>query len=33
MVSFARSIKPEEVEAIRQYLIKRANEDKELERK
>lgn len=33
MVSFASAIKPEGAEAIRQYLIKRANEDKELENK
>ncbi len=32
MVSFARSIKPEGAEAIRQYIIKRANEDKALEK-
>jgi alcohol dehydrogenase (cytochrome c)/quinohemoprotein ethanol dehydrogenase len=31
MVSFASAIKPEGAEAIRQYLIKRANEDKVLE--
>lgn len=33
MVSFARSIKPEGAEAIRQYIIKRANEDKALEKR
>ncbi len=33
MVSFARAIKPEGAEAIRQYIIKRANEDKALEGK
>ena len=33
MVSFARSIKPEGAEAIRQYIIMRANEDKALEGK
>lgn len=33
MVSFASAIKPEGAEAIRQYLIKRANEDKALEGK
>lgn len=33
MVSFARSIKPEGAEAIRQYIIMRANEDKALEHK
>lgn len=33
MVSFASAIKPEGAEAIRQYLIKRANEDKALERR
>ena len=31
MVSFAEVVKPEDAEAIRQYLIKRANEDKQLE--
>jgi alcohol dehydrogenase (cytochrome c)/quinohemoprotein ethanol dehydrogenase len=30
MVSFAAALKPDDVEAIRQYLIKRANEDKKL---
>ena len=30
MVSFKAALKPEEVEAVRQYLIKRANEDKAL---
>ena len=30
MVSFKSALKPEDVEAIRQYLIKRANEDKAL---
>ena len=30
MVSFRSALKPEDVEAIRQYLIKRANEDKAL---
>ena len=30
MVSFSSALKPEDVEAIRQYLIKRANEDKAL---
>ena len=33
MVSFASAIKPEGAEAIRHYLIKRANEDKALEGK
>jgi alcohol dehydrogenase (cytochrome c)/quinohemoprotein ethanol dehydrogenase len=33
MVSFASAVKPEDAEAIRQYLIKRANEDKALEGK
>jgi len=32
MVSFAPSLSREEIEAIRQYVIKRANEDKALER-
>lgn len=31
MVSFASAVKPADAEAIRQYLIKRANEDKALE--
>jgi quinohemoprotein ethanol dehydrogenase len=31
MVSFASALKPEDAEAIRHYLIKRANEDKALE--
>jgi len=31
MVSFAEVVKPDDAEAIRQYLIKRANEDKQLE--
>jgi len=31
MVSFAKAMKPADVEAIRQYIIKRANEDKALE--
>ena len=30
MVSFSSALKPEDVESIRQYLIKRANEDKAL---
>lgn len=33
MVSFKSALKPEDVEAIRMYLIKRANEDKVLEEK
>jgi alcohol dehydrogenase (cytochrome c)/quinohemoprotein ethanol dehydrogenase len=31
MVSFASALRPADAEAIRQYLIKRANEDKALE--
>ena len=31
MVSFAKALRPEDAEAIRHYLIKRANEDKALE--
>ena len=31
MVSFATALRPADAEAIRQYLIKRANEDKALE--
>jgi alcohol dehydrogenase (cytochrome c)/quinohemoprotein ethanol dehydrogenase len=31
MVSFKSVLKPEDAEAIRQYLISRANEDKKLE--
>ena len=31
MVSFAAALRPDDAEAIRQYLIKRANEDKALE--
>jgi alcohol dehydrogenase (cytochrome c)/quinohemoprotein ethanol dehydrogenase len=33
MVSFRSALKPADVENIRQYLIKRANEDKALEGK
>ena len=33
MISFAKALKPEDAEAIRQYVIKRANEDKALEGK
>ena len=33
MVGFAPSLDREEIEAIRQYVIKRANEDKALERR
>ena len=32
MVSFAKALRPADAEAIRQYLIKRANEDKALEK-
>ena len=31
MASFAKSLSESEVEAIRQYVIKRANEDKAME--
>jgi len=31
MVSFKAALKPADAEAIRQYVIKRANEDKALE--